>query len=72
MNGDEALLQALAALDRALPRVGQPFMVIGVLAVIARGVMRDTDDIDATVWAPELEIDDSDALGARALDDDSS
>jgi hypothetical protein len=31
-------------------------MLIGGLAVIARGVPRDTDDIDATVWAPELDL----------------
>lgn len=56
MNGDEALLDALAALHRALRRVGQPYMLIGGLAVIVRGVTRDTDDVDATIWAPELDL----------------
>lgn len=56
MTGDAALLEALAALTRALKRSGQTFMLIGGLAVIARGVPRDTDDIDATVWAPELDL----------------
>jgi hypothetical protein len=56
MTGDAALLEALAALTRALERSGQKFMLIGGLAVIARGVPRDTDDIDATVWAPELDL----------------
>jgi len=56
MTGDASLLEALAALTRALERSGQNFMLIGGLAVIARGVPRDTDDIDATVWAPELDL----------------
>lgn len=58
MTGDAALVEALAALTRALERSGQRFMLIGGLAVIARGVPRDTDDIDATVWAPELDLGD--------------
>jgi len=58
MTADEALLEALAALNRALRRLGHPFMLIGGLAVIARGVPRDTDDVDATVWAEGVEIDD--------------
>lgn len=57
MTGDEALLLALSALNGALSGLDRPFMLIGGLAVIARGVPRDTDDIDATVWAPSLEID---------------
>jgi hypothetical protein len=56
MVGDEALLEALGALARALGRVGQPFMLIGGLAVIARGVTRHTDDVDATIWAPDLDL----------------
>jgi hypothetical protein len=31
-------------------------MVIGGLAVIARGVIRNTDDADATVWGPQVTI----------------
>ena len=31
-------------------------MLIGGIAVIARGVPRKTDDVDATVWAPELDV----------------
>jgi predicted nucleotidyltransferase len=58
MTGDAALLEALAALARALDRFGHRYMLIGGLAVIARGVPRDTDDIDATVWAPGVELDD--------------
>lgn len=58
MTGDAALLEALAALTRALERSGRKFMLIGGLAVIARGVPRDTDDIDATVWGPDLDLGD--------------
>jgi predicted nucleotidyltransferase len=45
------LLEALASLERALVAVGAPHMIIGGIAVIARGVVRQTDDVDATVWA---------------------
>lgn len=31
-------------------------MIIGGLAVIARGVVRHTDDADATIWAPDIEL----------------
>lgn len=58
MTGDDALIEALAALTRALDRSGREYMLIGGLAVIARGVPRDTDDIDATVWAAELDLPD--------------
>lgn len=51
---DLALVEALRALDAALGESGQPHMIIGGIAVIARGVPRQTGDIDATVWAPEL------------------
>jgi len=56
MTGDAALVEALAALTRALDRSGRDYMLIGGLAVIARGVPRDTDDIDATVWAAGLDL----------------
>ena len=32
-------------------------MIIGGIAVVARGVPRHTDDVDATVWAPGLDLD---------------
>lgn len=51
-----ALLEAMAALERALTEVGRPHMLIGGLAVIARGVPRHTDDVDATDWAPDLSL----------------
>jgi len=41
--------RALDALSRALTESGAPWMVIGGIAVIARGVRRFTTDIDAAV-----------------------
>ncbi|HKY41104.1 MAG TPA: nucleotidyltransferase [Polyangiaceae bacterium] len=46
---------AVAALQQALSSAGR-YMLIGGVAVIARGVRRLTDDVDATVWAEGLEI----------------
>jgi hypothetical protein len=56
MTADAALLEALAACARALHRVERPAMIIGGLAVIARGVPRQTVDIDATMWAEGLDV----------------
>jgi hypothetical protein len=55
-NPDPALFSALAALASALSELPQPFMVIGGIAVIARGVPRQTIDIDATVAADGLDM----------------
>lgn len=57
MTADAALLAALAACAAALRRVGRPAMIIGGIAVIARGLPRQTVDIDATMWAEGLDID---------------
>lgn len=54
---EAGLRQALAALSRALTRIGAPFMIIGGIAVVSRGVPRHTDDVDATVWGPGLDLD---------------
>ena len=54
--GDRALLDALAAVEAALSDLGAPYMIIGGIAVIARGAPRFTDDIDATVWAAGLDL----------------
>jgi hypothetical protein len=40
---------ALSSLKKGLDRVGAPWMVIGGIAVIVRGVRRTTTDIDAAV-----------------------
>jgi predicted nucleotidyltransferase len=57
MTADAALLAALAACASALRRLGRPAMIIGGIAVIARGVPRQTVDIDATMWAEGLDVD---------------
>lgn len=46
---DPPLERALAALRDALDATGAPWMVIGGVAIIARGVRRMTTDIDACV-----------------------
>jgi hypothetical protein len=56
MTADAALLAALAACGSALRQLGRPAMIIGGIAVIARGVPRQTVDIDATVWAEGLDV----------------
>jgi predicted nucleotidyltransferase len=56
-SADRALLDTLAALDRTLRRIAVPAMIIGGIAVIARGVPRQTIDVDATVWAEAITID---------------
>ena len=56
MTADAGLLSALSALAAALDDLRTPSMVIGGIAVIARGVPRDTVDIDAAVWAEGVDI----------------
>lgn len=53
---DQPLVRAIAQLLAALQESGHPHMIIGGLAVIARGVVRHTDDADATVWAPGVDV----------------
>lgn len=55
---DPKILQALAALQAALAELEAPWMIIGGIAVIARGVPRLTVDIDATVWGKDTSLDD--------------
>lgn len=50
------LSAALHDLGAALAESGRPAMVIGGIAVTARGVPRHTVDIDATVWGEGLDI----------------
>lgn len=57
MSVDSPLVPALAALVRALESVGHPFMIIGGLAVIARGFPRLTLDVDAVVAGEGLDLD---------------
>jgi len=55
---DEGLLRALAALTKALAAVEASAMIIGGIAVIARGVPRLTVDVDATVWGADVSLHD--------------
>lgn len=58
MTGPPAtgVLEALAALQRALEDLDAPSMILGGIAVIARGVPRLTVDIDATVWGESVAL----------------
>lgn len=56
MTADAGLLTALSALMTALDSLRAPSMVIGGIAVIARGVPRDTVDIDAAVWGEGVDL----------------
>jgi hypothetical protein len=56
-SADEALLAALGAVAGAFRELGVPAMIIGGVAVIARGVPRQTIDVDGTVWAEALDLD---------------
>ena len=51
-----ALGATIKALERALRKVGRPHMIVGGVAVVARGVARMTRDVDATVWASGLSL----------------
>jgi hypothetical protein len=51
LPADRAILSALVDLAAALEEDGAPAMIIGGIAVIVRGVPRQTVDVDATVWA---------------------
>jgi hypothetical protein len=55
-SGESAILAALAALAEGLTESGAPAMIIGGIAVIARGVPRQTVDVDATVWGDATSI----------------
>jgi hypothetical protein len=48
------LLEALKAVVEALRETKIPGMIIGGIAVIARGVPRQTVDVDATLWGAEV------------------
>jgi hypothetical protein len=51
-----AFPRALAAVQRALDRGPTPGAMMGGVAVIARGVARFTEDIDATVVGADLDV----------------
>jgi predicted nucleotidyltransferase len=53
---ERPLEAAIVALAAALEETGAPFMLIGGIAVIARGVARVTTDVDATIRAGNLDL----------------
>jgi hypothetical protein len=53
-----SLKAAVAAVARALGHLPMPGMLIGGIAVIARGVPRTTRDVDATISAETARLDD--------------
>lgn len=55
-KGERRLEAALAALRKALDETEAPWMVIGGIALIARGVRRLTTDIDAVVRGDLVDI----------------
>jgi hypothetical protein len=57
MTAADPITSALRALAGAFDEAGVPAMIIGGIAVIARGVPRHTIDIDATLRAEGLDID---------------
>jgi hypothetical protein len=68
-KADSALIErALRALAEALASTGAPWMVIGGIAVIARGVQRMTTDIDAVVQGDAVRLEALfDALAGSAI-----
>ena len=48
---------AIRALSKACHDAGVPWVLIGGIAVAARGAPRTTEDVDATVLAPGLDVD---------------
>ncbi len=56
-RGDRRLQDALRDLASSLTKTGAAWMVIGGIAVIARGVRRFTADIDVAVRGDAIEID---------------
>lgn len=50
------LSDAIVALTEALDETGAPAMLIGGIAVIARGIPRHTDDVDGTISGEALDL----------------
>jgi hypothetical protein len=65
MTADLAVTAALQSLASSFEELDAPAMVIGGIAVIARGLPRTTLDIDATIWAEPLDLDHALAVFAR-------
>jgi len=57
MTWEDRFRAAIQALSNACSAVNVQWMLIGGMAVIARGAPRTTEDVDATVFAPGLDVD---------------
>lgn len=57
MTWEDRFRTAIRALAEACGAVNVQWMLIGGMAVIARGAPRTTEDVDATVFAPGLDVD---------------
>lgn len=57
MGWENRFRAAILALSRTCNAIGVPWMLIGGMAVVARGAPRTTEDVDATVLAPGFDID---------------
>ena len=57
MKWEARFRAAIRALSNACDGANARWMLIGGIAVIARGAPRTTEDVDATVLAPSLDID---------------
>lgn len=56
-RADDALLATLGAMAGAFRELAVPAMIIGGIAVIARGVPRQTVDVDGTIWGEGISVD---------------
>lgn len=71
MTGEAAteFKSALLALQQAFDELERPAMIIGGIAAIARGVPRQTIDIDATIEAQGLDVNDAlEVLGRHGFE----
>lgn len=57
MKWEDRFRAAIRALSNACDDANARWMLIGGIAVIARGAPRTTEDVDATVLAPGLDVD---------------
>lgn len=57
MTWEERFRTAIRAMANSCSAVNVQWMLIGGMAVIARGAPRTTEDVDATVVAPGLDLD---------------
>lgn len=52
----QGIPEVIGALGTALESIGVPWMLIGGVAVISRGLPRLTDDVDATLMGAEVDL----------------